>query len=112
MTVERARDPHPPREAPGTVEARSVLASFEAEQRFARPYEHRMASPFAGASHIETVVHSVNEKHIRVALLTQEYPRALGQAGTSVTREVARAPRYASVSTIRDTRGIAPAGPS
>jgi hypothetical protein len=92
VSVQTACDPHLSRETPWTVEARPRLPALKPDRWLPGAYENRVTVPGAMTRHVEAVVHSVNEKHVRMTFFAQENARALGQTGTRVTRKVARAP--------------------
>ena len=88
LAVEGARDAHRACKPPGAVESRS---GAEAEGRFARPHQHGMTVTGTTARHVEAIVHSIDEKNVRVPFLSQKRPRAFRQSRTRVASEIARA---------------------
>jgi len=87
MAIERARDAHGTSEASGAVQ---TDARFDPVGRLARTHENGMATAGSSARDVETVVHAVHEKYIRVTLLPEERPGALGDPRSRMGREVGR----------------------
>jgi hypothetical protein len=89
VTVEQARDPHGASEASGTVEA---AARRDSARWLTRAHEYGMAAARSLARDVEAIVHSVNEKHVRVTLLPHQGAGPLGKPHSGMTGQVGRAP--------------------
>jgi hypothetical protein len=83
--VKLARDLHRPRKSTGPVEPSRRV---DALQPLTGPHQDGVPVPRAPARNVEAVVQAVDEKHIPVPFLAQQRSRSIGEAGTSVTRQV------------------------
>ncbi len=89
LPVERRRNLHRACKAGWTIEPETGV---EASSRLTGANEHGVTASFSKAGHVETVVHSVDEKYVRVTFLTEKRPRAPRQANAGVAGKVLRAP--------------------
>jgi hypothetical protein len=87
VAVLRARNAETAREKAWTSK---VHPAFESGQRLPCPHEHGVTCARVSARDVETIVHPIDEKDVRMAFFTKERARPFGQADSGVTRTIAR----------------------